>query len=93
MKLLKDNTALHAEEFSNASPYVIMFGPDKCGATNKVSIASAPNEATAILTPTGSLYFQAQESKDWRVRGEASQERTNGSHCQDQLSVHSDCKF
>ncbi|KAI5786438.1 Calreticulin family-domain-containing protein [Peziza echinospora] len=36
LKLLKDNAALHAEEFSNASPYVIMFGPDKCGATNKV---------------------------------------------------------
>ena len=38
MKLLQDNKALHAEEFSNASPYVIMFGPDKCGATNKVRI-------------------------------------------------------
>jgi hypothetical protein len=37
MKLLKDNKALHQEEFSNTSPYVIMFGPDKCGATNKVS--------------------------------------------------------
>lgn len=36
MKLLQDNKKLHAEEFSNASPYVIMFGPDKCGATNKV---------------------------------------------------------
>ncbi|KAI2011512.1 hypothetical protein LOZ52_004776 [Ophidiomyces ophidiicola] len=36
MKLLKDSKKLHAEEFSNASPYVIMFGPDKCGATNKV---------------------------------------------------------
>jgi calnexin len=36
MKLLQDNKALHAEEFSNASPYIIMFGPDKCGATNKV---------------------------------------------------------
>lgn len=40
MKLLQDNKKLHAEEFSNASPYVIMFGPDKCGATNKVSKAS-----------------------------------------------------
>lgn len=39
MKLLQDNKKLHAEEFSNASPYVIMFGPDKCGATNKVSRA------------------------------------------------------
>ncbi len=36
MKLLQDNKKLHAEEFSNASPYVIMFCPDKCGATNKV---------------------------------------------------------
>ncbi|KAF2750772.1 Calreticulin-domain-containing protein [Sporormia fimetaria CBS 119925] len=36
MKLLQDNKALHQEEFSNASPYIIMFGPDKCGATNKV---------------------------------------------------------
>ncbi|EEH36619.1 calnexin [Paracoccidioides lutzii Pb01] len=36
MKLLQDNKKLHAEEFSNASPYVIMFGPDKCGVTNKV---------------------------------------------------------
>lgn len=38
MKLLQDNKALHAEEFSNTSPYVIMFGPDKCGATNKVGL-------------------------------------------------------
>ncbi|KAK5063158.1 hypothetical protein LTR84_005234 [Exophiala bonariae] len=36
LKLLRDNKALHADEFSNSSPYVIMFGPDKCGATNKV---------------------------------------------------------
>ena len=38
MKLLQDNKKLHAEEFSNSSPYIIMFGPDKCGATNKVCI-------------------------------------------------------
>lgn len=36
MKLLRDNKALQQDEFSNASPYVIMFGPDKCGSTNKV---------------------------------------------------------
>ncbi|KAG8623345.1 hypothetical protein KVT40_008321 [Elsinoe batatas] len=36
MKLLQDNKALKTDEFSNASPYIIMFGPDKCGATNKV---------------------------------------------------------
>lgn len=36
MKLLRDTKALHQEEFSNTTPYVIMFGPDKCGHTNKV---------------------------------------------------------
>lgn len=36
MKLLRNNKALHQEEFSNTTPYVIMFGPDKCGHTNKI---------------------------------------------------------
>ncbi|KAI9699163.1 MAG: hypothetical protein M1820_007242 [Bogoriella megaspora] len=36
MKLLQNNKALQSDEFSNASPYIIMFGPDKCGSTNKV---------------------------------------------------------
>lgn len=36
MKLLRDNKELHQDEFSNVSPYVVMFGPDKCGHTNKV---------------------------------------------------------
>ncbi|KAK7397965.1 hypothetical protein QQX98_012667 [Neonectria punicea] len=36
LKLLRDNKALHQEEFANTTPYVIMFGPDKCGHTNKV---------------------------------------------------------
>ncbi|KAI0999470.1 Calnexin [Podosphaera aphanis] len=38
LKLLRDTEALRQEEFSNVSPYVIMFGPDKCGATNKVHL-------------------------------------------------------
>lgn len=41
MKLLQENKKLHAEEFSNTTPYVIMFGPDRCGATNKVSLGSS----------------------------------------------------
>lgn len=40
LKLLQENKKLHQEEFSNATPYVIMFGPDKCGATNKVCVIS-----------------------------------------------------
>ena len=49
MKLLRDNKALHQEEFSNASPYVIMFGPDKCGSTNKVHlIVNHKNPKTGV---------------------------------------------
>jgi hypothetical protein len=66
MKLLKEEAALHAEEFSNSSPYVIMFGPDKCGATNKVSV-STQSIRYSKLTTSGSLHFQAQEPQDWRV--------------------------
>lgn len=70
MKLLQDNKALHAEEFSNASPYIIMFGPDKCGATNKVHFIfrhknpktgeyeekHLKNPPMARITKTSSLY-------------------------------------
>ena len=63
MKLLQENKALHADEFSNASPYIIMFGPDKCGATNK---ASAPNQShwPYLTRHTGSLHLQTQEPQD-----------------------------
>jgi calnexin len=36
IKLLSASDALSADGFTNASPYTIMFGPDKCGSTNKV---------------------------------------------------------
>ncbi|KAF9172458.1 hypothetical protein BGX21_005328 [Mortierella sp. AD011] len=37
MKLLTDSPeGISFKEFSNDTPYTIMFGPDKCGGTNKV---------------------------------------------------------
>ena len=37
MKLLTESEkGIQAEEFSDKTPYTIMFGPDKCGSTNKV---------------------------------------------------------
>ncbi|KAF2009829.1 calnexin-like protein [Aaosphaeria arxii CBS 175.79] len=70
LKLLQENKALHQEEFSNASPYIIMFGPDKCGATNKVHFIfrhknpktgeyeekHLKNPPTARIVKTSSLY-------------------------------------
>lgn len=36
MKLLSASKDFDQDMFSNSSPYTIMFGPDKCGGTNKV---------------------------------------------------------
>ncbi|KAG9303618.1 hypothetical protein G9A89_018514 [Geosiphon pyriformis] len=37
LKLLTESEkGIQAEEFSDKTPYTIMFGPDRCGATNKV---------------------------------------------------------
>ncbi|UZJ52054.1 hypothetical protein CBS101457_001374 [Exobasidium rhododendri] len=37
MKLLTEGAdGIQAKEFSDKTPYTIMFGPDKCGSTNKV---------------------------------------------------------
>ena len=40
IKLLKkeEGKDFDPEQFSNQTPYVIMFGPDKCGTDNKVNI-------------------------------------------------------
>ncbi|KAK9387024.1 Calreticulin family-domain-containing protein [Lipomyces mesembrius] len=38
LKLLTEDETLHAEEFSDKTSYQVMFGPDKCGATNKVHL-------------------------------------------------------
>lgn len=78
MKILQDNKALHREEFSNASPYIIMFGPDKCGATNKVLYTAVIDLYHLAEFFPGSLHFPPQESQVWRVRGEASQVTSGG---------------
>jgi len=36
MKLLKKDDSIKMDDFADNSPYIIMFGPDKCGTTNKV---------------------------------------------------------
>ncbi|KAJ3076912.1 hypothetical protein HDU98_011008 [Podochytrium sp. JEL0797] len=36
MKLLTHDPSFEPAQFSDKSPYTIMFGPDKCGSTNKV---------------------------------------------------------
>lgn len=36
LKLLDAERAQSLDKLDNGTPYIIMFGPDKCGATNKV---------------------------------------------------------
>lgn len=48
IKLLGKDASKSLEELSDATPYIIMFGPDKCGSTNKVEplMLSFPGETT-----------------------------------------------
>ena len=36
LKFLDANAIENAEDMNDESPFIIMFGPDKCGSTNKV---------------------------------------------------------
>lgn len=36
IKLFIHDPDRKADDFDNNTPYVVMFGPDRCGATNKV---------------------------------------------------------
>ncbi len=36
IKLLKEQKGYKASSFEDKTPYVIMFGPDRCGSTNKI---------------------------------------------------------
>lgn len=38
LKLLRDDVADNLKEFNDKTPYVVMFGPDKCGMTSKVGM-------------------------------------------------------
>jgi calnexin len=38
IKLLKDEADLDLKAIKDDTPYTIMFGPDKCGTTNKVHV-------------------------------------------------------
>ena len=67
LKLLQENKKLHREEFSNASPYIIMFGPDKCGSTNKVCFTLRGLIELFLNPSIGSFHLPPQESQDWRV--------------------------
>jgi len=51
IKLLREVNQSSLEELSNDTPYSIMFGPDKCGSTNKVHfIIQYRNPITGVWT-------------------------------------------
>eukprot|EP00918_Siedleckia_nematoides_P089901 GHVU01197562.1.p1 GENE.GHVU01197562.1~~GHVU01197562.1.p1 ORF type:complete len:397 (+),score=68.90 GHVU01197562.1:97-1287(+) len=50
LKLMRPDVMDKLEDFDNETPYVIMFGPDRCGTTNKVHFI---------------LKFQNEKSGEW----------------------------
>ncbi|KAF5110373.1 hypothetical protein DV453_001028 [Geotrichum candidum] len=83
IKLLSDSDELRFEEFSNETPYQVMFGPDKCGSTNKIHfIIRRKNPITgdyeekhlnnpppALLNRLTNLYtLVIKENQDFEIR-------------------------
>ncbi|KAF5095208.1 hypothetical protein D0Z00_003245 [Geotrichum galactomycetum] len=83
IKLLSDNDELRSEEFSNESPYQVMFGPDKCGSTNKIHFIirrknpitgdyeekHLKNPPPALLNRSTNLYtLVIKENQDFEIR-------------------------
>lgn len=83
VKLLSETDNLRSEEFSNESPYQVMFGPDKCGSTNKVHFIirrknpitgeyeekHLKNPAPARLNKSSNLYtLIIKETQDFEIR-------------------------
>ena len=61
IKLLANGAVSAPDMWDNETPYIIMFGPDKCGGTNKVS--HPPNHP-----PTHSLRGWMEEEEADRTR-------------------------
>ncbi|VAI54890.1 unnamed protein product [Triticum turgidum subsp. durum] len=53
-----------AKEFDNDTPYTIMFGPDKCGSTNKVHFILKPDDWDEDA-PTEILDEEATKPEGW----------------------------
>lgn len=95
IKLLSETDALRTEEFSNDAPYQIMFGPDKCGSTNKVHFIirrknpntgeyeekHLKNPAPARLSKVSNLYtLIIKENQDFDVRINGKSVRSGNLH-------------
>ena len=92
IKLLRkeENKDFDPEKFTDKTPYVIMFGPDKCGSENKVVTIINLILASYLLI-IGSFYFQPQESNYGRVRGKASKVYAKHQDGQDNQFVYVGC--
>ena len=51
VKLLGEGAVSAPDMLDNETPYVIMFGPDKCGGTNKVRTPSFPPSLPSSFGP------------------------------------------
>lgn len=74
IKLLTQETGLRLSQFTDRTPYTIMFGPDKCGNDHKVptcyySCASLFRfvRSNTCFVSTVALNFHAQKSQRWLI--------------------------
>ena len=75
IKLLEDGFQTSGKEFSDKTPWVVMFGPDLTCPGTKVSFFFFfflyNSQGLSDFCCLGSLHLPPQKPKDWRIRGEA----------------------
>lgn len=92
VKLLEEG-ALANKEFSDTTPWVIMFGPDlTCPGTKVrcVSVEPADNDAQADIVFKGALHLPSPKPHHQGVGGEAPQDRSISSYRRLYQALHID---
>ena len=77
MKLLQEDSAKDLAKFDNDTRYTIMFGPDRCGSTDKVTcVVMSPEARSYGMIPsieftyhTGSFYPSTSKPNQQKVGG------------------------
>lgn len=80
LKLLPETSEADWSQFSNETPYLVMFGPDKCGSTDKVHfivrhngeehhLVSPPRTRSGLLSTLYTLVVNEDQSFEIRIDG------------------------
>lgn len=67
LKFVTADDSFKPEGLKDDTPYTVMFGPDKCGATNKVRLAVRGGACCPVLMGSAGPHWKCARPACWRV--------------------------